>query len=98
MATHRDARLRVTHRHMENTSPAVLPLSRIEAGLRDEMLGTGWDTVRAMGAGPIAVLVAAQIADVLGVSSSSVERDWRFARRWLAARLRPDPDADPAPP
>ncbi len=30
-----------------------------------------------------------QIADVLGVSTSSVERDWRFARRWLATRLRP---------
>lgn len=39
-----------------------------------------------------------EIADVLGVSSSSVERDWRFARRWLAARLRPEPDPDPATP
>jgi RNA polymerase sigma factor (TIGR02999 family) len=28
-----------------------------------------------------------QIAEVLEVSPSSVERDWRFARRWLAARL-----------
>ena len=30
-----------------------------------------------------------QIAQVLGVSTSTVERDWRFARRWLAVRLRP---------
>ena len=29
-----------------------------------------------------------QCASVLEVSPSSVERDWRFARRWLAARLR----------
>lgn len=29
-----------------------------------------------------------QIAEVLEVSKSSVERDWRFARRWLASRLR----------
>lgn len=28
-----------------------------------------------------------EIADSLGVSPSSVERDWRFARRWLAVRL-----------
>lgn len=89
MATHRDARLRVTHRHMENTSPAVLPLSRIEAGLRDEMLGTGWDTVRAMGAGPIAVLVAAQIADVLGAMSTKTVDGVYFASRdgWLAHQV-----------
>jgi RNA polymerase sigma factor (TIGR02999 family) len=29
-----------------------------------------------------------QIAEYLGVSKSSVERDWRFARRWLAVELR----------
>ncbi|MEM6795735.1 MAG: ECF-type sigma factor [Acidobacteriota bacterium] len=29
------------------------------------------------------------IAQLLGVSTSSVERDWRFAKRWLAVRLRP---------
>lgn len=34
-----------------------------------------------------------EIADLLKVSSSSVERDWRFARRWLATRLRPGADA-----
>ena len=30
-----------------------------------------------------------QIAEILEVSTSSVERDWRFARRWLATRLEP---------
>jgi len=29
----------------------------------------------------------AEIAEILEVSESTVERDWRFARRWLAARL-----------
>jgi len=28
-----------------------------------------------------------EIAEGLGVSASSVERDWRFARAWLAARM-----------
>lgn len=89
MATHRDARLRVTHRHMENTSPAVLALSRIEAHLRDGMRDTGWDTVRAMGAGPVAVLVAAQIADVLSVSATKKVDGVYFASRdgWLAHQV-----------
>jgi RNA polymerase sigma factor (TIGR02999 family) len=29
-----------------------------------------------------------EIADVVGISTASVERDWRFARRWLALRMR----------
>ncbi len=29
----------------------------------------------------------AEIADILDISESTAERDWRFARRWLAARL-----------
>lgn len=28
-----------------------------------------------------------EIAEVLGVSRSTVDREWRFARRWLVARL-----------
>jgi hypothetical protein len=28
-----------------------------------------------------------EVADVLGVSRATVERDWRFARTWLAAHL-----------
>ncbi len=31
-----------------------------------------------------------EVAELLQVSASTVERDWRFARRWLAARLRPE--------
>ncbi len=29
-----------------------------------------------------------EIAEVLGVSLASVERDWRFAKRWLAVQLK----------
>ena len=36
------------------------------------------------------------IAELLDVSTSSVERDWRFAKRWLARRLRP-PSSDAVP-
>lgn len=28
-----------------------------------------------------------EIADLLGISLATAERDWRFARRWLASRL-----------
>ena len=29
-----------------------------------------------------------EVAEVIGVSRSTVDRDWRFARTWLATRLR----------
>lgn len=32
-----------------------------------------------------------QVAEVLSVSSSTVERDWRAARAWLGVRLSPEP-------
>ncbi len=32
-----------------------------------------------------------EIAEILGLSTASVERDWRFAKRWLAVQLRPAP-------
>jgi DNA-directed RNA polymerase specialized sigma24 family protein len=31
----------------------------------------------------------AEIAETLELSVSTVEREWRFARRWLASALRP---------
>src|SRR5262245_46050846 len=31
----------------------------------------------------------AEVAEALGVSQKTVERDWRFARAWLRDRLRP---------
>jgi len=34
-------------------------------------------------------LSVAETADLLGVSESAVERDWRAAKAWLASRVRP---------
>jgi RNA polymerase sigma factor (TIGR02999 family) len=34
-------------------------------------------------------LSVAETAEVLGVSESAIERDWRAARAWLATRIRP---------
>ena len=31
-----------------------------------------------------------EIADLLGVSESAIERDWRSAKAWLASRIRPE--------
>jgi RNA polymerase sigma factor (TIGR02999 family) len=36
-------------------------------------------------------LEMAEIADALGVSKSTVEREWRFARAWLGARMGSSP-------
>jgi FMN phosphatase YigB (HAD superfamily) len=89
IATYRDPRMRVTHRHMENTSPDVLPLSRIEATMRDEAYSTGWDIAHGLGAGALAVLVAAQIGDVRTVLAQRDVAGVYFAARdgWLAHQV-----------
>ena len=89
IATYRDPRMRVTHRHMENTSPDVLPLSRIEATMRDETYSTGWNSAHSMGAGALAVLVAAQIRDVRTVLAQRDVAGVYFAARdgWLAHQV-----------
>ena len=35
-------------------------------------------------------LSVAETAELLGVSESAVERDWRAAKAWLASRIRPE--------
>lgn len=35
-----------------------------------------------------------ETAETLGISTASVERDWRFARAWLWTRLADPPDAE----
>jgi hypothetical protein len=89
IATYRDPRMRVTHRNMENTSPDVLPLSRIEATLRDETYVSGWDSAHSIGACALAVLVAAQIRDVRTVLSQREVAGVYFAARdgWLAHQV-----------
>ena len=34
-------------------------------------------------------MTLAEVADSLGISQKTVERDWRFARAWLHDRLKP---------
>lgn len=81
MAVHVRSTMRASHRHMTNTAPGVLPLSRIEAHQRDVMDVTGWDTAAALGGGVVAVVVAAQIADVLGVLEKRTISGVHFAAR-----------------
>lgn len=57
--------MRRSHRVMENTNPSVLPLSRIEASLRDTYADADWPIAAVLGAGAVALLVSAQIVDVL---------------------------------
>ncbi|MEY3806746.1 MAG: hypothetical protein RIR69_1558 [Actinomycetota bacterium] len=89
IATYRDPRMRASHRFPENTHPSVLPLSRLEAWLRDDMYASEWETSRALGAGPIALLVASQIADVCDVIGERDVRGVYFAARdgWLAHQV-----------
>ena len=89
ITTYRDPRMRVTHRHMENTSPDVVPLSRIEATLRDETYVSGWDSAHNIGASALAVLVAAQIRDVRTVLAQREVAGVYFAARdgWLAHQV-----------
>lgn len=37
-------------------------------------------------------LSVAETAEVLGVSESAIERDWRAAKAWMAGRIRPKKD------
>jgi RNA polymerase sigma factor (TIGR02999 family) len=34
-----------------------------------------------------------EVAETLGISQKTVERDWKFARGWLRTRLKPEGDA-----
>ena len=34
-------------------------------------------------------LSVAETAELLGVSESAIERDWRAAKAWMAGRIRP---------
>jgi FMN phosphatase YigB (HAD superfamily) len=72
IATHVRDTMRRSHRDMINTTPAVLPLSRIEAEYRNAMDETRWDVGEVIGGGLVAMIVAAQVLDahfVLGKRS-----------------------------
>ena len=63
IATHVRDTMRTSHRDMINTTPAVLPLSRIEAKYRNAMDETHWDVAEVIGGGLVAMIVAAQVID-----------------------------------
>lgn len=68
ISIHINSHMRRSHRHMMNTTPAVLPFSRIEAHGRDAMVGKDWDAGRSF-SGLVAMIVAGQIVDVRNVMS-----------------------------
>lgn len=67
IATHVRDVMRRSHRVMGNTSPGVLPLSRIEAAYRDDYANSEWPTAEVVGGGAVALVVASQIVDVMSV-------------------------------
>ena len=62
--THLDLSMLSSHRVMENTTPAVLPLSRIEAWQRDKSANGIVDVAASIGSGLVAMVIAAQILDI----------------------------------
>ena len=62
--THLDLSMLSSHRAMENTTPAVLPCSRIEAWQRDKSANGIIDVAASIGSGLVAMVVAAQILDI----------------------------------
>lgn len=89
IATHIDTRMRRSHREMHNTSPDVLPLSRIEATQRDAMYDGEWNVAHALGDGLVGMVVAAQVADVMSVLQKREVAGIHFAARdgWLAHQV-----------
>ena len=96
IATHVRDTMRKSHRDMINTTPAVLPLSRIEAQYRNAMDPTHWDVAEVIGGGLVAMIVAAQVIDahfVLGKRSVAgvhfAARDGYLAHQvWNTLRSR----------
>lgn len=78
--------MRRSHRVMENTSPAVLPFSRIAAVQRDAMDVDGWDPAFSLGDGVVAMVVAAQVADAVETVRQTRPAGVHFAARdgWMA--------------
>ena len=66
---------------MVNTTPAVLPLSRIEAQYRHAMDDTYWDVAEVIGGGMVAMIVAAQVIDAQFVLGSRSVAGVHFAAR-----------------
>lgn len=81
ITTHVRDQMRRSHRTMINTTPAVLPLSRIEATFRDAYENDDWDVAEVLGGGLVAMVVAAQIIDVQVVLAERDVAGVHFAAR-----------------
>ena len=81
ITTHIRSHMRRTHRNTINTSPSVLPLSRIEATFRDACEDRDWDVAEVVGGGLVAMVVAAQIIDVQSVLDGHDSVGVHFAAR-----------------
>lgn len=96
IATYLRDTMRRSHRDMINTTPAVLPLSRIEAHYRDTMDQTQWDVAEVIGGGLVGLIVAAQVIDAHYVVGQRSVTGVHFAARdgyladkvWNALRSR----------
>lgn len=103
IATFVEDSMRRSHREPLNTSPAVLPLSRIEAANRDMTAGELWDPADNLARGALAIITAAQVHDVAtaarergAVAVHFLARDGENAK-WVYDRLREhDPSLPPA--
>ena len=81
-----DSRSSQWHRHPLNTSPSVLPFSRLEAWQRDVDYERFRGAPRHFGEGIVAMMVAAQVKDCLDVVASRDVAGIHFAARdgWMA--------------
>ena len=80
ISTHVNNHMRRSHRHMMNTSPAVMPFSRMETHARNVMAGKEWDASETVSA-LVAMIVAAQIVDVRSVLSEREVAGVHFVAR-----------------
>lgn len=81
-----DSRSSRWHRHSLNTTPAVLPFSRIEASQRDAEYERPQDVSRHLGGGVVAMTVAAQLKDCVQAVRTRTIAGLHFAARdgWMA--------------
>ncbi len=100
IAVHLDGSMRISHRVPENTSPAVLPLSRIEAHLRDS---GERDAAVMLGAGAMAIVIASQVESARTEAATRgavrvhfAARDGHIAHRLWSDRRAVDASMPPA--
>lgn len=100
IAVHIDGSMRLSHRVPENTSPAVLPLSRIEAHLRDS---GERDAAVVLGTGAMAIVVASQVESARAEAAARgavrvhfAARDGHIAHRLWSDRRVVDASMPPA--